>query len=79
MKYAYDYQNMHTRGWVRGEFEVMPASTGWAAVMLEDVARSWPDGTDLRLVEIDDNGTETFPAVIGKGSRGPLPKDKKTS
>lgn len=79
-KYAYDYQNQHTRGWVRGEFEdykLNPNVQSAAVSSLEAVARTWSNGTDLRLVEIADDGAETFPPVTAKGSRGPLPKDKK--
>jgi hypothetical protein len=80
MKYAYDYQNMHTRGWVRGDFadyDLITSTLEEATTSLEAVAKSWPTGTTLRLVEIDADGKETFPAVAAKGSRGPLPKDKK--
>lgn len=80
MKYAYDYQNMHTRGWVRGDFAdygLAASDTNEAMTVIEAVAKSWPVGTDLRLVTIADDGTEGFPAVTAKGSRGPLPKDKK--
>ena len=76
-KYAYDYQNQHTRGWVRAEFDVMPASQGWAGTLLQETAGQWANGTDLRLVQLADDNTETFPAVTAKGSRGPMPHDKK--
>lgn len=79
MKYAYDYQNMHTRGWVRGDFAdygLEIANSGEAATSLSIIAGSWPNGTDLRLVEIADDGKETFSPITAKGSRGPLPKDK---
>lgn len=80
MKYAYDYQNMHTRGWVRGEFDDygLAASTKEeATTSFEAVAKTWSNGTALRLVEIADDGAETFPPITATGSRGPLPKDKK--
>jgi len=80
MKYAYDYQNMHTRGWVRGDFADYGLATSTkeeATTSFEAVARTWSNGTDLRLVEIADDGTETLPAITAKGSRGEMPKDKK--
>lgn len=79
MKYAYDYQNMHTRGWCRGDFgsfSLIAANRSEAETALTSIAATWANGTDLRLVEIADDGTETFPAVTAKGNRGPLPKDK---
>jgi hypothetical protein len=82
MKYAYDYRNRNTSGWVRGSFEDFsqdPADHGEALNALEAVARAWPNGTDLRVVEIDDEGKETFGAARVKGSRGPLPSDRQTS
>lgn len=80
--FAYDYSNMYTRGWVRAVFNSLadPITDFTAAKSeLAAVAGSWSDGTDLRLVRIDVNGTETFPDVTAKGSRGALPKDKKNS
>ncbi len=80
MKYAYDYQNQYTRGWVRGEFAdygLAHSTLQEATTAFEAVAKSWPIGTDLRLVTIADDGTEGFSAMNAKGSRGPLPKDKK--
>lgn len=79
MKYAYDYRNMRTRGWVRGEFAdfgLAPSAIDEAVTALEAVAKGWATSTDLRLVRVDDNGTETFPPVAMVGTRGPLPKDK---
>lgn len=79
MKFAYDFSNSGTRGWVRGGFKyyaLAPADRPEAATALDVIARSWPTDTNLRLVEIADDGTETFPAVTAKGSRGPLPKDQ---
>lgn len=80
MKFAYDFRNSGTRSWVRGEFEpyaLAPADRPEAATALDVVARSWPNDTNLRLVEIADDKTETFPEVTATGSRGPMPKDKK--
>lgn len=77
MKYAYDYQNAGTRGWVRAEFEDMPVDSGDAAALLNETAKQWPNGTVLRLVEIADGGAETFSPTSFYGSRGPLPKDEK--
>lgn len=82
MKYAYDYSNMYTRGWVRAVFNSLEdpiTEQSKAAVALEEVAKAWSTDTDLRLVEIADDGTETLLPVTGKGSRGPLPSDKKDS
>lgn len=80
MKYAYDYQNQYTRGWVRAEFDPgfgdMLIDVGMAKLALEDTAGGWANGTDLRLVQIADDGTETFPPVTAKGSRGPLPNNR---
>ena len=80
MKYAYDYANTHTRGWCRGEFEpfsLAPTNQDEGANALKAVAATWANGTQFRLVEIADDGTETFPPVVTVGTRGPLPKDKK--
>lgn len=80
MKYAYDYQNQYTRGWVRAAFNSLAkepiGSLTDATAELKEAAKKWASGTDLRLVEIADDGTETFPAVTAKGSRGPLPKNR---
>lgn len=79
MKFAYDFSNSGTRGWVRGNFELyglFPADRPEAVTALNVVARSWPNGTNLRLVEIADDGTETFPPATAKGNRGEMPKDK---
>lgn len=79
MKYVYDYQNMHTRGWVRGEFDdygLAAATLEQATTSFEAVAKTWSNGTSLRLVEIDADGKETFLAITAMGSRGPLPKDR---
>ena len=79
MRYAYDYRNTYTRGWVRGDFgtfSLTAAGIGEATTALTSIAATWTNGTDLRLVEIDADGKETFPPVTAKGSRGELPKDK---
>jgi hypothetical protein len=79
MKYAYEYQNSGTRGWVRGEFDAFglePASPDEALTALEAVARSWTSDTNFRTVEIADDGKETFGPARVRGSRGPVPKDR---
>jgi hypothetical protein len=80
MKYAYEYQNRHTRGWTRGEFDdfsLAPTTPDEALFALEAVARSWTNDTDFRVVEIDDAGKETPGSSRIKGTRGPMPVDKK--
>ncbi len=79
MKFAYDYQNAGTRGWARGDFDsfgLSPETQAEAETALTAVSATWANGTDLRLVGIDVNGTETFPAITARGSRGLMPKDK---
>ncbi len=79
--YAYEYQNRETRGWVRGEFDAFglaPANRGEAETALDAVARTWVNGTMLRLVEFNTNGAETYLQFIARGSRGPLPEDKQS-
>lgn len=78
--FAYDYQNQYTRGWVRAVFDPLAKkplnSVDDAKAELTEVARKWATGTDLRLVEIAGDETETYPKVTAKGCRGPLPNNK---
>lgn len=73
--FAYDYQNQYTRGWVRGEFEEVPADRVAAVALLTKTAGVWANGTLLRLVEIDPTGKETY-LDTATGNRGPLPIDR---
>lgn len=68
-RFQYEYRNEYTRGkWARGTFDPQPSDWDGAIKALQQVALAWIMGTDLRLVEITDDGRETFSEVAAKGN-----------
>lgn len=61
-RFAYEYRNQWTRGWVRAKFDSQPVDWDAAQDFARQCKSQWQAGTEIRAVEIAES--EKFSEVL---------------